>query len=223
MQDLIKQEQFEIEILDKLNSKKLLTPLVFIGGTMLRLCFGLERYSVDLDFWMGKKIDIKKYFQALKDCLSASYTIRDSMNKFNTLLFEIRSNNYPCSLKIEIRKEIWKQKTEQAIAFSKHSTNQVFINVASLDGVLKAKIEALSSRKAIRDAFDLEFLVKKGMKLNVPEHDLKRTLKIIDSFKKKDYAVTLGSLLEEKQRQYYSKENFKILKMAITEKLNKYP
>jgi predicted nucleotidyltransferase component of viral defense system len=219
MQDLIKQEQFELEVLDKLNSKRLLVPLVFIGGTMLRLCYGLERYSVDLDFWLAKKTDEKKYFQAIKNCLSSSYTLRDSMNKFNTFLFEIKASDYPRSLKIEIRKEIWTNKTEQAIAFSKNATNQIFITVASLDGILKSKFGALLNREAIRDAFDLEFLVKKGIKLDVPAQELEKALKIINSFGKKDYTVSLGSLLEEEQRRYYTKENFKILKMAITEKL----
>ncbi|MBI4243194.1 MAG: nucleotidyl transferase AbiEii/AbiGii toxin family protein, partial [Planctomycetes bacterium] len=51
MQDLIRQERFELEVLDRLNSKKILTNLVFGGGSMLRLCFGLNRFSVDLDFW----------------------------------------------------------------------------------------------------------------------------------------------------------------------------
>ncbi len=46
MQDLIKHEQFELEVLDTLNSGKFLANLVFCGGTMMRLCFGLDRYSV---------------------------------------------------------------------------------------------------------------------------------------------------------------------------------
>ncbi len=59
MQDLIKQEQFEIEVLDRLKSGKFLDKLVFTGGTMLRLCYGLNRFSVDLDFRVYKEIDIK--------------------------------------------------------------------------------------------------------------------------------------------------------------------
>ncbi len=55
MQDLIKQEQFELEVLDRLQSGRFLDRLVFGGGTMLRLCFGLDRYSVDLDFWLLNK------------------------------------------------------------------------------------------------------------------------------------------------------------------------
>ena len=64
MQDLIKQEQFELEVLDRLKSGRFLDRLVFGGGTMLRLCFGLDRYSVDLDFWLlrGDGFDSRRGF-----------------------------------------------------------------------------------------------------------------------------------------------------------------
>lgn len=100
MQALIKQEQFEIEVLDKLKSGKFLYKLVFTGGTMLRLCYGLNRFSVDLDFWLYKEINIEKYFLNLKDYLSKYYIIHNTEDKFYTLLFEIKSKNYPRSLKI---------------------------------------------------------------------------------------------------------------------------
>jgi len=32
------QERFELEVLDRLNSGKFLTQIIFGGGTMLRLC-----------------------------------------------------------------------------------------------------------------------------------------------------------------------------------------
>jgi len=82
MQDLIKQEQFEIEVLDRLKSGRFLDNLIFTGGTMLRLCYGLNRFSVDLDFWLYKKIDTGKYFNQLKELLSKYYSIRDAENKF---------------------------------------------------------------------------------------------------------------------------------------------
>jgi predicted nucleotidyltransferase component of viral defense system len=58
MQDLIQQERFELEVLERLNSRKMLTKLVFAGGSMLRLCYGLNRFSVDLDFWLVKKVKL---------------------------------------------------------------------------------------------------------------------------------------------------------------------
>jgi predicted nucleotidyltransferase component of viral defense system len=66
MDILEKHEVFEIEVLDRLNSAKLLDPLVFGGGTMLRLCHELNRYSVDLDFWFVRKTAQKVF---LTSCL----------------------------------------------------------------------------------------------------------------------------------------------------------
>lgn len=43
-------EVFEMEVLDRLKRANALAPLVFGGGSMLRLCHELNRYSVDLDF-----------------------------------------------------------------------------------------------------------------------------------------------------------------------------
>jgi len=119
---IIKQECFEIEVLECLNSAKLLPKLVFGGGTMLRLCFGLERFSIDLDFWLTRTIGAQMLFKALNDCLSKYYSIKDKANKFDTILFEIKSKDYPRSLKIEIRKELKKIRTENAIAYSKYSS-----------------------------------------------------------------------------------------------------
>ena len=54
--DIFKQHEiFEIEVFDRMKSARALNPLVFGGGTMLRLCHELNRYSTDLDFWFVKK------------------------------------------------------------------------------------------------------------------------------------------------------------------------
>ncbi|MEW5758663.1 MAG: nucleotidyl transferase AbiEii/AbiGii toxin family protein [Candidatus Omnitrophota bacterium] len=215
MQDLIKQEQFELEVLDKLNSKKLLNNLIFGGGTMLRLCFGLNRFSVDLDFWIIKDIDMAKLYKEMWACLEKSYKITDTANKFYTILFELKSVDYPRSLKIEIRKEVKQIQYEEAIAYSKHSNIQVFLKIIKLQDMMKAKLKAFLDRKEIRDIFDIEFLLKKGVSLTASKEDTKKALEIIDSFTKKDYQVKLGSLLEEKQRKYYIASNFKIIKMTL--------
>lgn len=220
MQYLIKQEQFELELLNKLNSKRFLNNLVLVGGTMLRLCFGLERFSVDLDFWIVREMDTDKLFKELKESLSSDYVLKDCADKFYTLLFEIQSANYPRSLKIEIRKQSKKIHTEQAIAYSKYSTIQVLLRVISLEDMMREKIRAFLERKEIRDIFDIEFLLKKGINLNYPEDILKRVLKEIDTLSKKDYTVKLGSILEENLRKYYISENFKILKSAIKERIS---
>lgn len=219
MQDLIKQEEFELEVLDRLNTKRLLNNLIFCGGTMLRLCFGLNRFSVDLDFWLIKGMDYKRLFKDFKTYLEQFYTIRDCINKFHTLLFEIKSKDFPHSLKIEIRKESKKIKTEEAIAYSRYSNLQVILKVVSPEEMMQQKLQAFLARKEIRDAFDLEFLLKKGIPLDASGKVLSRLNRGLGALTRKDYTVKLCSLLDDAQRRYYLKENFKLLKLVIKEKI----
>ena len=220
MLDLIKQEQFELSVLDFLNTKKILPGLVFIGGTMLRLCHGLDRYSTDLDFWLIDKEGSKRLFKDIRHCLEERFTLTDAAAKFHTLLFEVRSAEYPRHLKIEIRKQEIKTRLEQNIAFSKHSTVQVLVKTPSLADMMSAKVAALLDRREIRDAFDIEFLLKRGVSLADDRKILEGLLKNINSFSKNDYTVKLGSLLEPSIRKHYVSRNFTFLKMAIQEKLN---
>ena len=215
MQDLMKQEQFEMEVLEKLNSRKLLGKLILGGGTMLRLCYGLSRFSVDLDFWVIRRIKFDSLFKKLKSCFKEEYKIVDAANKFYTLLFELSSKDYPRNIKIEVRKEKKDISAEQMIAYSRYSNIQVLLQVVSLKDMMAAKMDAFIDRKEIRDVFDMEFLVKRGILPQAPSDKLQKILKGIDSFKKRDYSVKLGSLLEAKERQYYLRENFKVLKRVL--------
>ena len=229
MQDLIKQEQFEIEVLDKLNSAKLLHPLIFVGGTMLRLCYGLNRYSVDLDFWFYKQVSIKKYYKKMFDVLNTEYYIKYSAEKYYTILFEIKSKNYPRSLKLELRKKDYKTNSqkidfeknryEENIAYSKYSNLQVLVKTFSLNDMLKFKIETFLSRNEIRNCFDIEFILKKGIKLDINKSTAQKLITQINSFTNKDFTVKLGSLLDTPERNYYIKNRFKLLKIQLQETL----
>ena len=98
-------ETFEMEVLEHLKNKRLLEYLVFGGGSMLRLCHELPRYSVDLDFWRIKEIEPDNLFAMFHQFLEDKYEITDEQMKHFSLLFELRSTNFPKRLKIEIRKK----------------------------------------------------------------------------------------------------------------------
>ena len=211
MQNLNLHEKFEIEVLDVLNSRRLLEPLLFGGGTMLRLCHGLNRYSVDLDFYFLKDIETDEFNEKMLHCQSARYNITDSAKKHFTLLYEFKSKDYPQRLKIEIRKGRQEFKYEESIAFSIHSNEQVLLKTFTLKQMMENKIEALLDRDAIRDFFDVEFLLKKGIELNIDKEAALKIASKIAGFKKRDFDVSLGSLLEAEDRRYYSENGFKIL------------
>lgn len=219
MQDLQNLEVFEIEVLEVLNSLKVLDKLYFGGGTMLRLCHNLNRYSTDLDFWLDINLDSKALYSKLQEAFQNRYKIVDAENKKYTLLFEIKSAVYKRHLKIEIRKEQTDFDWERKIAFSRFTNKQVTVKGLTLQQMMKNKIEAMISRKIIRDCFDIEFLLMRGVELPSDKTKLGEIKKIIESFKERDYKVTLGSILEEKERKFYLENRFKLLKEEINRKL----
>jgi hypothetical protein len=220
MQTLQNLEILEIETLELLNSIRVLEFLYFGGGTMLRLCHNLNRYSTDLGFWLDISADSKQIYKSIRNVLSDNYKLTDSMNKRNTLLFEFKSSSVNRSLKIEIRKEQIDFDWEYKIAFSKFTTKQVMVKALTLSQMMKNKFEALLSRKIIRDAFDIEFLLMRGIELPSDKEKLQAALQIINNFKEQDFKVTLGSILNEKERNYYLKNRFKLLKEELTKNIN---
>lgn len=219
-QELRDLEIFEIEVLDKMNSAKILDDIYFGGGTMLRLCHNLNRYSTDLDFWLKPEKDSGKYFEQLKKLFAENYEIVDSADKNYTLLFQIRSQKSKRTLKIEIRKNQSNFEWERKIAFSKFTEKQVQLSGLTLKQMMKNKIEALLSRKIIRDCFDIDFLIKRGVPLPEDEETLKKILEVIESFKEGDFKVTLGSLLDPENRDIYNKMKFSLLREEIISKIN---
>jgi hypothetical protein len=55
--------------------------------------------------------------------------------------------------------------------------------------MLRNKVLALIDRGEIRDAFDLEFLVRKGTTLELTEKEKQEILKKLKGFKKKNFDV----------------------------------
>ncbi len=68
MRPVIEKELLHYDILYCLDQAGLLNELVFQGGTSLRLCYGGNRFSEDLDFAGGKDFSSAK-LAVMKDCL----------------------------------------------------------------------------------------------------------------------------------------------------------
>lgn len=208
---LKEQEIFEIEILEWLKNKGFLEKLIFGGGTMLRLCYDLSRFSIDLDFWTYRIKEPERYYKRLDLELSNSYELTDTAFKFYTMLFEIRKLKYGGKLKIEIRKNKKDFDLQEKIAFSRYSNKQVLVKAFTLAQMMKNKIDALLKRKEIRDAYDIEFIAKKGIPVVASGKNKERLRSIIMNFNDRDYKVKLGSLLEKDLRKYYLENNFSYL------------
>ena len=215
--DILRQHEiFEIEVLEGINRAKLLDPLIFGGGSMLRLCHELNRYSVDLDFWFVKAIPQDDFFDKCGKTFEKYYEITDAQMKHYMILFELRSAQYPKQLKIEIRRE-WKEcDYQQNIAFTRFSTKQVLLKTHTLDQTMENKIKAFLDRGEIRDCFDIEFLLRRGVA--IPFKDKKQSIafqKKVDLLKEREFKVKLGSILEDDIREYYVTNRFRFLQEKL--------
>ena len=222
--DIFRQHEiFEIEVLDKMNSIKALDPLVFGGGTMLRLCHELNRYSVDLDFWFIKNVAQQKYFEKIQREFKNDYEITDSQMKHHTILLELRSSLHPKRLKIEIRKEVKDCDYQEKIAFSKFSTRQVLLKAHTLKQMMQNKVAAFLDRGEIRDCFDIEFLLRRGIALpaDIGDFAVEFRQKLL-GFKERDFKVKLGSIVESKTRAYYTTNKFSYLEEKLISLLSNF-
>jgi len=211
-----KHEIFEIEVLEKLKNERLIEPLVFGGGSMLRLCHELKRYSVDLDFWRIKSVPVDALFDKFQYFFEKEYDVTDAQIKHFTLLFEIRSAYFPKRLKIEIRKEIKDWDFQEKIAYSKFSTKQVALKAHTLEQTMKNKIAALMERGEIRDGFDIEFLLRQGVLLpELTKSEISKLMNRMDGFKAKDFKVKLGSVVESDIRKYYIENRFNFFRQKL--------
>ena len=215
--DILQQhEKFEIEVLDLLHRSRILDPLVFGGGTMLRLCHELNRYSVDLDFWFIKEVQETEFFANAKQLLAKNYELTDSQIKNFSMILELRSTTYPKRLKIEIRRKKTDMDFQESIAFSRFSTHQVLIKALTLEQSMKNKVSAFLDRGEIRDSFDIEFLLRRGIELpHLDQDSLERFQNKLNKFKQTDFKVKLGSILEQDMRRYYISRGFAYLQEKL--------
>jgi predicted nucleotidyltransferase component of viral defense system len=185
---------------------------VFKGGTCLRICFGLERASEDLDFSTSFSLkEVKKIVeQCLKDFdyLNIEYKIYDIKEFKGNIRFEIRfkgllyngNPNSTNTLKVDFNKQKSKN-TEVKVIQKLFSDVPLFtINVLAEKEILAEKIRALINRSAPRDFYDLWILFNKGVEIDkkLIKAKLKEEKSNISKIKypsKQEYEISLKNLV----------------------------
>ena len=182
-------------------SRRTADELVFKGGTALQKVFGLNRFSIDLDFTQNKPLP-KNLFELLQKDLSlfgipAFFTVAHNKNSIAAkfLIHGIsyrNTDNTAVILRIEISlREQTVKETETKEIFPFYADIQPYLmKVMNLDEIFAEKVRTILTRTKARDVFDLRFLLHKGVYID--EH-----------------------LVNEKLREY----NLKYSKPALVDKL----
>jgi len=185
---------------------------VFKGGTCLRICYGLERASEDLDFTssLGLYKIRKMFYECLSDFSLLNIEHEDPVEKEHqgNIRFEVRFHgplyngrlNSANTLKIDFNKR--KVYSKRAVVVSKlFSDVPLFtLSVLSEEEILSEKIRSLINRAQSRDLYDVWVLVQKGILVskNLLDKKLKEENSKLSDLRlpsKKEYETDLSHLV----------------------------
>lgn len=151
---------------------------VFKGGTCLRLCYGLERASEDIDF--STQLKPEKIGEIVTKCLrdfellNIPYKIYAEKEFQGNARFEVRfegplftgaaaSTN---TLKIDFNHQKATHVVANVIAKLFSDVPLFTLNVLDEKEILAEKVRALANRKQPRDLYDIWMLLNKGVEAN---------------------------------------------------------
>lgn len=174
--------------------------LVFKGGTALNKCFGLNRFSEDLDFTATEKIETDKLFYGLKRFrLNEEITQKEHKNNLKIVIriqgplyTKLRTSLCTISIDISLREKIILTPTIKTIGRLLEEIPMFDVVVMNEEEILAEKIRAIMTRSKARDLYDIWFLIHKGIKID-------------------------QNLVNEKLKVYNGKLDVKIFKKRIDE------
>ena len=158
------------------------TEFVFKGGTALQKCYGLQRFSEDLDFtFQGKKNNIleivEKVNQKVNLLYESTYQVphqRKKIGNSEKFIFKIKGPSFSGNvltyvslrLDISLRENVLVEPTSKIINPIYPMIPSYSVFLMSEEELLAEKIRAIISRNNARDVYDLWYLFKRNIKLN---------------------------------------------------------
>lgn len=231
MRAVVEKELLHYDILYALEEAGFLDSLVFQGGTSLRLCYGGNRFSEDLDFAGGydfSSSQLAKMKDCIEDYIGKRYGLEVTVRQPN----ELRTEPTYAELRIEKwqiavvtspeNKSLPKQRiklevanvpayTKQPLAlqtnyhFLPSGYSDLLVMTESLDEIMADKIVSLAATKKYtrnRDIWDLPWLIQQGARFNA---DLVKQK--LEDYKLTDYVTMLDDLIQRLPQLVYS-DNF---------------
>ncbi len=214
MLNIKKHQLVMFNIINKIYQNNIGQYLGFKGGTMAYFFYGLDRFSVDLDFDLideSKKNEVvKKITQILKEY----GLIKDQSNKKFTFFWLLNYEKNNRNIKIEISK-----RNQQKITYILSNFYGTDVKIPKIEDAFATKLLACTTRNKIayRDFYDVYFYLKKGV---IPNENIiiKETNKnLIDyliflvnfidkKITNKDILNSIGELIDENQKEFIRKK-----------------
>ncbi len=154
--------------------------LIFKGGTALQKCYGLDRFSEDLDFTLFKNISLDDTIDRvtrgmnLFGCDAESKKLRE---EDRSIIFQIKAKGPLFDgreksityLQIEIsrREDIYLPTLQTNVTPLYRDLPPYMVNLMNPSEIMAEKIRAILSRERARDLYDLYFLIKKRVETKI--------------------------------------------------------
>ncbi len=173
-ESIVAREFVQISFLKELYAESFSKEIFFKGGTAIRLLFGGQRFSEDLDFtvMLDEKEFLHKimlFFNKLEKRYPFSFKERKTLTGKTFLLaadIPFFKNNIFVKLDFSLRENVL-QPTKNILETDYPVIMQSFIHSLSLDEILAEKIRAVLKRKKHRDLYDLWILQELGAEIDI--------------------------------------------------------
>ncbi len=150
--------------------------LIFKGGTALQKCFGLNRFSEDLDFSLSGSLKLTALEGSLKEIgrfYPSTYSKDESKNavsykvKIEGPLFRGPITLQTVRVEISMREDIMLPALNRIVNPLYIDLQPYSVAVMAPTEILAEKVRALLSRAKARDLYDAHFLMQKRVKLDL--------------------------------------------------------
>lgn len=181
------------------------------GGTACHLFYGLNRYSVDLDFDLLKPELKETVFQEIEKIAKKHATIKEKYIKKNTIFFLLSYGEKEHNIKIEI-------------STRNLGNNYQILNYLGISMLVMKKEDMFANilitllerkRTANRDLFDLYYFFSEHWDINEDiirlrtgyglKECLKKCFQFVEKINNKQILQGLGELIDEKQKDWVKK------------------
>lgn len=210
--DTAKHKNILVKILKDIYTEASIAPLLgFKGGTAATLFYGLDRFSVDLDFDLLDSTQEDYVFNHIKVLLERYGTLKEVQQKRFNLLYILSYNNKDINaqnVKVEVNRREFGSKYE--IKSFLGISMQVMVQEDMAAHKLCAMYERIG--KTNRDIFDVQFflahdwpvnkkIVEDRMKMPYKEF-LNNAIIALERFESRDILGGMGELLTTKQKAW---------------------
>ena len=208
-------ENILLQILKDIYSDTVISPFLgFKGGTAAYLFYGLDRFSVDLDFDLLDETKEKIVFSRIKKIIENYGQLKEAKGKRFNLFFLVSYKKESQNIKVEVNRRKFGSQYELRTYFG------ISMLVMVKEDMFAHKLTAMYERigKANRDIYDAWFFLKNNWDINekiVEDRSgmnlkdfLKKTIFALEKMENRNILSDMGELLNEKQKAW-AKDNLK--------------